>query len=58
MLKELNINKQILKMLKFNIGEDKFYNNEYKILKELLLKDKYFDEHYYDFLDNEIYDII
>lgn len=58
MLKELNINKQILKMLKFNIGEDKFYNNEYKILKELLSKDKYFDEHYYDFLDNEIYDII
>jgi|SaaInlStandDraft_7_1057024.scaffolds.fasta_scaffold17993_4 hypothetical protein len=57
MLKELNINKQILKTEKCNIGETKFYKNEYKILKELLLNNKYFDENYYDFLDNEIYDI-
>ena len=57
MLKELNINKKILKTEKCNIGETKFYKNEYKILKELLLKDNYFDENYYDFLDNEIYDI-
>ena len=39
------------------LKETKFYKNEYKILKELLLKKKYFDENYYDFLDNEIYDI-
>ena len=57
MLKELNINNKILKTEKCNIGETKFYKNEYKILKELLLKDKYFDDNYYDFLDNEIYDI-
>lgn len=57
-LNNLGIDIKLDKIHNSNIGTKKFYRNEYIKLIELLKSKNYFDENYYDFLNENIYQIL
>lgn len=58
MLKELNINIIISNLIISNQSFNKSIKNEYNYVKNKCIEDKYFEENYYDFLNDDIYEII
>ena len=57
MLNELSINIRIMNLVSSNIGVNKIYANEYKTLSSTLRNNNYYDQDYYDFLDDN-YEIV
>jgi hypothetical protein len=58
MFTELQMPYTISQIYLSNIGNEKFYKNEYKFMIEELKKINYFDSDYYDFLDQDIFTVI
>ena len=48
----------ISKVVRDNIGTEKFYSAEYQVLTDRLRSEGYFDQNYYDFLATNLYTII
>jgi hypothetical protein len=57
MVKDLNLDIIISHTNLKNNGKEKFYAKDYIDLCDTLAQEKYFDENYYDFLNNNIYNL-
>lgn len=56
--RELNLDLNVEKIERENISQLKFYGEDYNNVCSILKKNNYYDENYYDFLDNSIFEII